>query len=106
MRGTVISCNHLEVNEELENITPEYRAHPAVLEVRWKIYATANEWEYAAKIARAISKPNPDSPLDCNRPPEVDVPEGGWRPLPPVCGIPAASQELKSGEWPIAQRNR
>ena len=33
--------NHLEANEELENITPKYRAHLAVLELRWQIYAKA-----------------------------------------------------------------
>jgi hypothetical protein len=27
--------NHLEANEELEQITAEYRAPPEVLEVRW-----------------------------------------------------------------------
>ncbi len=26
--------NHIEANEELEQITPQNRAHPAVLEVR------------------------------------------------------------------------
>jgi hypothetical protein len=32
--GWIELGNHLEANEELENITPEHRAHPAVLEVR------------------------------------------------------------------------
>ncbi len=29
--------NYLEANEELENITPQLRAHPYVLEMRYKI---------------------------------------------------------------------
>jgi len=29
--------NHLEANEELENITAKHRAHPAVLELRWQM---------------------------------------------------------------------
>jgi len=30
--------NHVEANEELERITPQLRAHPDVLQVRWRIY--------------------------------------------------------------------
>jgi hypothetical protein len=33
--------NHTEANEELERITPLNRAHPDVLQVRWRIYAAA-----------------------------------------------------------------
>jgi hypothetical protein len=32
---------------ELDNITPELRVHPAVLEVRWQIYAKAKRWDPA-----------------------------------------------------------
>jgi hypothetical protein len=41
---------HLEANEELENITAENRAHPAVLEVRWQIYANVKKWDAALDI--------------------------------------------------------
>jgi hypothetical protein len=34
--------NHLEANEELEQITPDMRDHPSVLEVRFHIYAAAD----------------------------------------------------------------
>ena len=54
---------HLEANEELENITPENRAHPAVLEVRWQIYATAKKWEGALDIASALAQLVPESTL-------------------------------------------
>jgi hypothetical protein len=33
--------DHLAANEELEQISPKLRAHPLVLEVRYKIYAEA-----------------------------------------------------------------
>ena len=52
--------NHLEANEELERITPQLRAHPDVLEVRWAIYANAKKWEACVDIADAIIKLAPD----------------------------------------------
>jgi tetratricopeptide (TPR) repeat protein len=47
--------DHLEANEELERITPELRAHPDVLEVRWHIYAHAKTWEACVNIALTIT---------------------------------------------------
>jgi tetratricopeptide (TPR) repeat protein len=55
--------NHIEANEELENITPELRAHPAVLAVRWEIYAAAKKWEATLDIAAALIQLDPDDPL-------------------------------------------
>jgi predicted Zn-dependent protease len=55
--------NCVEATEELEQITPEMRGHPSVLEVRFHIYAAAKKWEYALEIARAISEFAPDNPL-------------------------------------------
>jgi hypothetical protein len=55
--------NHLEANEELENITAENRDHPAVLEVRWQIYAKAKKWEAALEIAPVLVQLVPESPL-------------------------------------------
>ncbi len=40
-QGWLILGNHLEANEELENITPVFRAHPDVLALRWAIYGKA-----------------------------------------------------------------
>lgn len=51
--GWVELGNHLEANEELEQITSENRAHPAVLEVRWQIYAKAENWDASPYIASA-----------------------------------------------------
>jgi len=55
--------NHLEADEELENITAEQRAHPAVLEIRWQIYAKAGKWEGALDIASALVQLVPESAL-------------------------------------------
>ena len=44
---------HLEAAQgwfELGNITAENRAHPAVLEVRWQIYANVKKWDAALDI--------------------------------------------------------
>jgi tetratricopeptide (TPR) repeat protein len=54
--------NHIEANEELENITPALRGHPEVLSLRFQIYSKAEKWDYAAEIARAISEMLPDNP--------------------------------------------
>jgi tetratricopeptide (TPR) repeat protein len=47
---------HLEANEELENITPQMRAHPDVLEIRWQIYAKEKKWDACRDIANAITQ--------------------------------------------------
>lgn len=55
--------NCVEATAELEQISPEMRGHPAVLEVRFHIYEAAKKWEYAAEIAKAISELAPESPF-------------------------------------------
>jgi tetratricopeptide (TPR) repeat protein len=52
--------NHLEANEELEQIAPQLRAHPDVLEVRWNIYAGQKHWNACVDIAGAIIKLAPE----------------------------------------------
>jgi len=55
--------DHLEANEELEQITAEHRAHSAVLEMRWQIYAKAKKWEAALDIASALVQMVPELAL-------------------------------------------
>jgi predicted Zn-dependent protease len=55
--------NDLEANGELEQITPENHAHPAVLEVRWQIYAKGKKWDAALDIASALVQMVPGHPL-------------------------------------------
>jgi hypothetical protein len=52
--------NPLEANAELEDITPELRAHPDVLEIRWQIYAKESKWDARQDIARAMTKTAPE----------------------------------------------
>ena len=54
--------NHVEANEELENITPTLRTHPDVLVVRWQIHAKAKQWEGAFEIARTFVETVPEFP--------------------------------------------
>ena len=50
--------NHLEADSELENIAPELRSHPDVLQIRWHIYAKAEQWDACLDLARAITQAN------------------------------------------------
>ena len=52
--------NHAEADEELEKITPQLRAHPDVLKVRWEIYAAAKKWEAALDIAATLIQLDPE----------------------------------------------
>ena len=51
-----------EAGEELDQIQPQFRAHPSVLEMRYKILAEAKRWEEAAAVARAVRQLLPDQP--------------------------------------------
>jgi len=52
--------NHREADLELKQIQPALRAHPDVLEVRWRIYSQAKWWEACVDLANAIVKLAPD----------------------------------------------
>jgi tetratricopeptide (TPR) repeat protein len=52
--------DHLSANEELEQITPELKAHPKVLLVRLQIYWSKKNWEGCVEIAGAVVKLCPD----------------------------------------------
>ena len=54
--------NWKEANEELENITPKLRAHPYVLDLRYKIYSAAGRWDMAVEVAKGLQKMLPDNP--------------------------------------------
>jgi hypothetical protein len=54
--------NHVEADRELDEITPQLRAHPDVLEVRWGIYAHAKKWDACVDIAAVIIKLAPEQP--------------------------------------------
>jgi predicted Zn-dependent protease len=46
----------LEADAELENIAPESRAHPKVMELRYRVYARAKRWHDALEVANALTQ--------------------------------------------------
>jgi predicted Zn-dependent protease len=55
--------SHTEADRELDEIAPELRVHPDVLEIRWQIYAHAKKWGSCVDIAAAIIKVAPERPF-------------------------------------------
>jgi tetratricopeptide (TPR) repeat protein len=49
-----------DANAELEEINPEYRHLPEVLEVRLKIYRALEKWELMQTVARKLTQYDPD----------------------------------------------
>jgi hypothetical protein len=47
-----------EADKELDEITPQLRTHPDVLEIRWHIYAHAKKWDARVDVAAAIIESN------------------------------------------------
>jgi hypothetical protein len=62
-QGWVELGNPGAASEELEEISPDRRAHPQVLQVRREVYAAAGRWDAALDIARALVKLTPDDPV-------------------------------------------
>jgi tetratricopeptide (TPR) repeat protein len=54
--------DHLEADKELDDISPDFRAHPDVLELRWAIYAKENRWDACVDLALAITLADPRRP--------------------------------------------
>jgi len=55
--------NWQEANEELEKIAPALRSHPAVLAVKYEVYAKAGgKWDRADEIARELVHTHPEEP--------------------------------------------
>ena len=52
--GWIELGNWREANEELEKITPQLRAHPFVLELRYKVYEAAEKWDMALEVAKGL----------------------------------------------------
>jgi tetratricopeptide (TPR) repeat protein len=55
--------NHVEADGELEQISPQNHAHPAVLEMRWMICAAAKKWEAALDITATFIQLAPEHPF-------------------------------------------
>jgi predicted Zn-dependent protease len=52
----------VSASNELEEITARERAHPAVLSLRYAIYAKAGRWDMAAEVAEGLAAMLPDKP--------------------------------------------
>ena len=52
--GWLMLGDPLEAHEELEHITGENGYHPAVLAMRWQVYAASGWWEAAYVVAKAL----------------------------------------------------
>lgn len=50
----------VSASDELEAITPGERAHPAVLQVRYALYAKRGEWDMATEMAEELASLLPD----------------------------------------------
>jgi hypothetical protein len=46
--------NHIEASQELDQITPQLRLHPDVMQMRWAIYAKAENWAACANVGQAL----------------------------------------------------
>ena len=65
-------------NAELELVTARLRAHPFVLDVRWRIYALAGKWDIAVELAGVLMNALPKYRVTAKPHSE---------PLQPICGI-------------------
>jgi len=54
--------DHLAAKEELDQISPDLRVHPSVLETRYQICAKTKSWDLAAEFARDVTKSLPNNP--------------------------------------------
>ena len=54
--------NSMEAKMELEQIAPELRTHPDVLEVRWHLSANNKEWAVCLDLAQDLLKLDPNRP--------------------------------------------
>ena len=53
----------VSANGELDDVCPEFCAHPEVLRVRVLIYEAGKQWAVAAEVSRALTKLAPEDPF-------------------------------------------
>jgi hypothetical protein len=59
--GWLMLGNPIEAHEELEKISGDSSYHPAVLSMRWQVYAAARWWEAAYVVSKALCELAPHS---------------------------------------------
>lgn len=52
----------VSAGDEIEEISPEERTHPAVLQMRYAIYVTRGHWDKAVEVAEEVASRLPDEP--------------------------------------------
>lgn len=60
--GWLMLGNPIEAHEELDQIGGHSSFHPAVLSMRWQVYAAARWWEAAFVVSKALCELAPHSP--------------------------------------------
>ena len=55
--------NPVEAAKELQGLATDLSSHPAVLKLRWGIFAAEKKWEPAFEMAAALIQLDPDDPL-------------------------------------------
>ncbi|MCX6927107.1 MAG: tetratricopeptide repeat protein [Verrucomicrobia bacterium] len=58
--GWVGLGDYASANDELEQFSPASRAHPEVLQLRWRICATAKKWDVCLDIATTLTTMTPE----------------------------------------------
>lgn len=61
--GWVELGDHAEASKELENVCLNLRSHPAVLKVRWGVYAKAKSWLLAVVMGETLVRLTPEDPF-------------------------------------------
>lgn len=59
-KGWIGLGNYADANDELEQIAAASRAHPDVLQLRWRICAAAKKWDACLDIATALTTMTPE----------------------------------------------
>ncbi len=59
-QGWIELGNHTEANEELGKIANQSQEHPEVLEARWKVYASVQQWDECVRVANTLINVAPE----------------------------------------------
>lgn len=61
-QGWIELGDAVSAGDELADISPQEWTHPAVLQIRYVIYAKRGQWDTAAEVAEALASLLPDAP--------------------------------------------
>jgi len=62
-QGWCLLGNLKEAEAELDKVSPGYRVHPDILEVRFAIYCTRKNWPVCMELATAMLEAVPERPV-------------------------------------------